>query len=256
MTALRLQRVDPLATAVHALPAHAKLVGLVAFALAVVAVPAGEWWPFAAGLVALLAVAAAARLRPVLVLRRMAIEVPFLLFAVALPFVAEGPQITWWGLSLSQPGLLAAGALLAKSTLGVLAAVILGATTSARAVLDGLARLRLPGHLVEIAGFMVTYAGLVVDQTRRMAIARASRGFRASNLRAWPALAASLGSLFIQTYERGERVHLAMLSRGYAGSLPGSGRPPRATPRQWALVLAPAAVVALVTAARLLGADR
>ena len=33
-------------------------------------------------------------------------------------------------------------------------------------------------------------------------------------------LARSLGTLFVRSYERGERVHLAMLSRGYAGSLP------------------------------------
>jgi len=33
-------------------------------------------------------------------------------------------------------------------------------------------------------------------------------------------LAKSAGALFIRSYERGERVHLAMVSRGYAGSMP------------------------------------
>jgi cobalt/nickel transport system permease protein len=33
-------------------------------------------------------------------------------------------------------------------------------------------------------------------------------------------LARSLGALFIRSYERGERVHLAMLARGYDGTLP------------------------------------
>jgi cobalt/nickel transport system permease protein len=32
-------------------------------------------------------------------------------------------------------------------------------------------------------------------------------------------LARGAGALFIRSYERGERVHLAMLSRGYAGRL-------------------------------------
>jgi cobalt/nickel transport system permease protein len=33
-------------------------------------------------------------------------------------------------------------------------------------------------------------------------------------------LAKSAGALFIHSYERGERVHLAMVSRGYAGTMP------------------------------------
>ncbi|MSV53543.1 MAG: cobalt ECF transporter T component CbiQ, partial [Actinobacteria bacterium] len=33
-------------------------------------------------------------------------------------------------------------------------------------------------------------------------------------------IAQSGGALFIRSYERGERVHLAMLSRGYTGRLP------------------------------------
>jgi cobalt/nickel transport system permease protein len=34
------------------------------------------------------------------------------------------------------------------------------------------------------------------------------------------AVASSAGSLFVRSFERGERVYLAMASRGYDGSLP------------------------------------
>ena len=34
----------------------------------------------------------------------------------------------------------------------------------------------------------------------------------------------SAGALFIRSYERGERVHLAMMSRGYTGRMPRSTR--------------------------------
>jgi len=78
-----------------------------------------------------------------------------------------------------------------------------------------------------------------------MRIARESRGFSHSSLRQWKALARSAGALFIRSYERGERVHLAMLSRGYTGTLPVT-HPATATPDQWrAAALLPA--VALVT---------
>ena len=49
----------------------------------------------------------------------------------------------------------------------------------------------------------------------RMRIALASRGFTARNPRHWPVVARSAGALFIRSYERGERVHLAMVSRGH-----------------------------------------
>ena len=66
-----------------------------------------------------------------------------------------------------------------------------------------------------------------------------------------PALGATLGTLFIRSYERGERVHLAMLSRGYTGRLPAL-RPLTATGAQWAasgivpLACAAASATALV----------
>ena len=67
-------------------------------------------------------------------------------------------------------------------------------------------------------------------------------------MRAWPALASSTGALFIRSYERGERVHLAMVSRGWNGRLPVTAAL-AATPAQWALALAPAAVAAAVSVA-------
>jgi cobalt/nickel transport system permease protein len=69
---------------------------------------------------------------------------------------------------------------------------------------------------------MVRYLEVVTGELQRMRVARASRGFDARNPRHWPVLARSAGALFIRSYERGERVHLAMLSRGYTGRLPRS----------------------------------
>ena len=67
-----------------------------------------------------------------------------------------------------------------------------------------------------------------------MRTARESRGFQARHLGHARVLAASAGTLFIRSYERGERVHLAMLSRGFTGRMPamtGRGRRPRQTGR-------------------------
>ena len=176
--------------------------------------------------------------------RRMVVEVPFVLFAILMPFVATGPRVDVGPLRLSEHGLVGAWALLAKGTLGVMASLVLATTTEPRHVVAGLERLRLPGQLVQIMGFMVRYLEVVTGEVARMKVARESRGFRASSVRAWPVLATTAGALFIRSYERGERVHLAMLSRGYTGSLPVT-HPVTATAAQWlAAAILPGAALA------------
>lgn len=201
-------------------PAHLKVLALVGFMLVVVATPR-EWFAaYAAFLAVLVTVGAVGRVRPGWVLKRMVVEVPFVVFAVLMPFIAQGPQVEVLGLSLSESGLLSAWGLLAKGTIGVIAGLLLAATTTPQELVRGLERLRLPQQLVQIMAFMVRYLEVVTDEMRRMAVARASRGFVARNPLHWPVLARSVGALFIRSFERGERVHLAMVSRGYTGRMP------------------------------------
>jgi cobalt/nickel transport system permease protein len=207
-------------SAVHRAPAHLKLAGLVAFMLAVVATPVDRYAVFAGWAALLLIVVAISRVPPTYLARRMVVEVPFVVFALLMPFVATGPRIEIVGLTVSEAGLVAAAGLLMKGTLGVLAALTLAATTEPDDVLRGLQRLRMPDPLVQIMGFMIRYLDVVTGEMGRMLTAMRSRGCDPRSPRHWPALARALGALFIRSYERGERVHLAMLSRGYTGTLP------------------------------------
>lgn len=205
---------------VHALPPQCKIAAVFCFVLVVVSTPRTSVWAFGLYAVLLAAVAAVARVPAGYLLRRLVIELPFVVSAVLMPFVAEGPRTEVLGLSLSVHGLWAAWNILAKGTLGVAASVLLASTTELRELLLGLQRLRLPALLVQIASFMIRYGDVITDEMRRMRVARLSRGFEARGPRHWGVLAKSAGALFIRSYERGERVHLAMVSRGYAGSMP------------------------------------
>lgn len=210
---------------VHRAPAHLKLLALVGFMLLVVATPR-EWYAvFAGWFLLLLAVISASRVPVTYLLPRLVIETPFVLFAVLVPFVATGPRVEVLGVSVSEPGLVAAWGLLVTGTLGVLASLTLAATTEADQVVRGLQRLRMPHQLVQIMSFMIRYLGVVTDDLGRMVVAMRSRGYDPRSPRHWPVLARSLGALFIRSYERGERVHLAMLSRGYTGTLPDPSAP-------------------------------
>lgn len=205
---------------VHDLPPHCKLAAVFCFVVVVVTTPREAVWAFGLYALLLAGVTVAARVPAGFLLKRLLIEVPFVAFALLMPFVVPGEQTHVLGLSVSVPGLWGAWNVLAKGTLGVAASVLLASTTELRSLLLGLQRLRLPPLLVQIASFMIRYGDVITDEMRRMSIARRSRGFEAHGVRQWGVLAKSAGALFIRSYERGERVHLAMVSRGYTGTMP------------------------------------
>jgi cobalt/nickel transport system permease protein len=98
---------------------------------------------------------------------------------------------------------------------------------------------------------MVRYLGVIGAEASRMRIARASRGDDPRWLWQARAMASSSGTLFVRAYERGERVHLAMLARGYAGEMPVLHEHPR-RPAAWAAVaVLPALAGAVMLSARL-----
>lgn len=206
-------------TVVHRLPAQVKIVAALAFVIAVVATAHDAYPAFAAHALLVVSALRLARVPAVVAARHLLIGLPFLAFALLLPFVAVGPHVAVLGMSLSVAGLEGAWNLVAKATLGVATSLVLASTTAPQSLLQGLVRLRIPAPLVAILGFMVRYADVVGGELSRMRIARQSRGFTAQGVRAWPVLAQGAGALFIRSYERGERVHLAMLSRGYAGRM-------------------------------------
>lgn len=205
---------------VHRFPAHLKILLLLGFVLTAVATPARFYPAYAVYLAIVVSVILIAGVPLFYIGKRMVIEVPFVVFAILLPFIATGPKTEVLGISVSEPGLVAAGTLLAKGTLGVMAALTLAATTEPNQVLAGLQKLRMPDLIVQIMSFMIRYLDVVTADLGRMLVSMRSRGCDPKSPKHWPALAKSLGALFIRSYERGERVHLAMLSRGYDGRMP------------------------------------
>ena len=224
---------------------------MVLFAFVVVSTPITAWQIFPLYLLTLIGFAKASQIPLRTFFLRALIEVPFVFFAVLMPFFGTGDTVDVGPFTLYSAGLLAAANILTKGTLGVLAAVLLSTTTTARELLRGLEKLRMPTLMVQIASFMLRYINVVNDEMERMKVARESRGFEATGIRHWRVLGSAAGALFIRSYERGERVHLAMLSRGYVGVLPHIDEP-AVTPRQWAVALALPAIAAVLTLGRFL----
>lgn len=214
--ALYRHRAGPL----HEVQPQVKLAATLLFVLAVVATPREAFWAFGAHGCLLAGLTAYARVPPPFVLRRLVIEAPFLLFAVFLPFVGTGERIDVLGLSLSVAGLWAGWNIVVKATLGAWASILLAATTQVPDLLKAFGRLRFPRVITSIMAFMVRYLDVVIGEWNRMRVALRSRAYRPRSIRRARPLAAATGALFIRSYERGERVYLAMLARGYSGEVP------------------------------------
>jgi len=220
----------------HRVAPQIKIAGAFLIVMGIVVTPRQAFWAFGLYVAVIVALAGIARIGPRFAGRRMIIEIPFLLVALLLPILGGGPTVEVLGLPLSEAGLWDAWNILAKATLGLSVAVILGATTQVPEMLAGLDGLRTPSIITAIAGFMVRYVDVVLSDWSRMRIAMASRAYDARWFTQIKPMATLLGTMFVRTYERGERIYLAMGSRGYTGSMPASSIP--ATPvSQWAISL-------------------
>jgi cobalt/nickel transport system permease protein len=205
---------------VHRMAPEVKIVAAFGTVLCVVATPREIFWAFGVylALVSVLALVAAIPAR--WMLSRLMIELPFVVLAFLLPFTVGGERVA----GLSVEGLLSGWNILAKGTLGLGLSLVLAATTAPNDLVRGLQRLRMPTLVTTIMSLMLRYAEVVVAEAKRMRLARIARGHDPRF--AWQAAATTRGvaSLFVRSYERGERVHLAMVSRGWDGAMPSFGR--------------------------------
>jgi cobalt/nickel transport system permease protein len=137
--------------------------------------------------------------------------------------------------------------ILAKAILGATASILLAATTEVPDMVKGFGRLRVPPVITGIASFMIRYLEVVAGELARMRTAMTARGYDPRWLSQARPIAASAGTLFVRSYERGERVYDAMLSRGYNGVMPALSTR-SATTREWLWAIAIPLFAAAVSA--------
>jgi len=215
---------------VHRLDPRLKLVATLAFVLVATSLPVRAWPAFV--LLAFLALGAvlAARIPLGVALRRSSIALPFAgVVALSLPFTRAGQTLWSWpalGLSVTDEGLILFAAVLVKSWLSVLVSGLLIATTPFPQMIQAMRRLRLPAILTTILSFMYRYLFILVDEAGRLTTARAARSAGHGRTVWWRArvLGRMVGSLFIRSYERSERIYAAMLSRGFGDEIRASHR--------------------------------
>jgi cobalt/nickel transport system permease protein len=196
----------------HRLDARLKLVVALAFVVLVVATPMGWWRPLAAEALVLAFVVGLSGVPPRALLAR------WLGFFVLVGFLAlmvapAHPKRAELGLGVV---LLT---ILAKNSLAFLATLVLVSVTPFRKLLAAMRRLGMPVVLVATLQFMYRYLHVLADELDRMVKARRSRTFRRTGRLDWGLLTGLIGILFVRAFERGERVHAAMIARGWDGTI-------------------------------------
>lgn len=210
---------------IHRLDPRTKIACLILFIFIVTLTPPLRILEFCIYAALLLSLILISRLSILKIMKRAFVIIPFvLLVAVFLPFLKHGNVIYSLNLhvlnlSVTDSGVIALWNSFIKSLLSVTSMIILTSTTSFPEIMHGLQKLRIPKIIVMLISFMYRYLFVLLNEVKTLQNSWHSRYFGGKFLRQITIMGTILGSLFIRTYEKSERIFLAMSARGYEGEI-------------------------------------
>ncbi len=220
-----IDRYSRLESIIHKLNSRIKIIVLISFIFFVILTPTAEFMKFYCYFLVLFSIILLSKVPPAFIFKRSLVVVPFV-FLVALfaPFLKEGEVIASYSFGFFELGITYAGVMiflnvLMKSWLSSLSMIILVSTTTSPELLKGFERLKMPRVIVMIISFMYRYVFVIAGELMNMKKARDSRSFGGGRIWHIKTIGNMIAVLFIRSYERGERVYYAMLSRGFSGSI-------------------------------------
>ena len=155
-----------------------------------------------------------------LVIVRLAMVNSFILFLwVFLPFshpgrpaFQMGPFIATW------EGLEYALVITVKSNAIILAIMALLGTSTLNALIHALRHFKVPDKLVHLFFFTFRYFQVIHQEYLRLRAAMRIRCFKAkTGLHTYRSLSYLVGMVLVRSFDRSDRVHQAMICRGYDG---------------------------------------
>lgn len=181
--------------------------------------------PAALGCALVLSIAAMGVARTPLraVLARLAIVEGFLLvLLLTMPFAIPGtPLFAVAGVSASVEGFVRVLEIVARINACVLMLMALLGGLGGQGLAGAITGVGLPPVLGTLLQMTMRYVATIGEEYRRLRLAMKVRGFRlGSTFHSWRSLGNLVGMLLVRSLDRAERVHRAMLCRGYSGRFP------------------------------------
>lgn len=203
----------------HRLDPRTKLLLFFSAVVTVASEPAGELAAFPYYFAAILGLVLLSRVPPGRLAGRLLAAAPFLLMAALLPWTARmlggapgGPDPAAFGASV-----------LLRGMASVLLLVLLTSTSAFHHLLWAMRKLRAPEVLGQIVTLMYRQIFILLDEWRRATQARECRSAGKLNLSPLSIYGKQLGVIFLRSWDRADRVHAAMMVRGFEGRLPIEG---------------------------------
>ena len=218
-TVLDFKRLDLLATgdsAIHRLDARAKVLVTLVFIVSVISFNRYELTPLLPFFIFPLVMVAQGNLPPGYMLQKVAVVIPFALF-VGIMNPLFDREIMWQAGSIGiSGGWISCISIIVRAVLTVGAALVLVGVSGFPAICRALERLGVPQAFAVQLHFLYRYIFVLTDEGSRAARARELRSFGTSSL-SMKSYSSLLSHLLLKTWQRAERIHMAMLARGFNG---------------------------------------
>jgi cobalt/nickel transport system permease protein len=216
---LDLKNLDLLAhgtTTIHRLDARAKVLVTLVFIICVVSYSRYELaalFPFFIFPVVMISLAG---LPPLFILKKIILVCPFVLAVGIFNPLSDREILLQLGPLGISGGWISFASILARSVLTVGSAFILVGVTGFNAVCQALERLGMPQVFAVQLLFLYRYIFVLTEESGRASRARELRscGKKGLGIRSFGSL---IGHLLLRTWQRAERIHMAMLARGFSG---------------------------------------
>lgn len=208
---------------IHRLDPRIKIILSFALLIAVVVTPNGRFFDylfFAPLIIILLFIS---KLPARSIFKRIFIILPLvIIIGASLPFISPGKPIFTFHffteITVTDVGLQNFASVITKAVMAILIMTLLTSTTRFRDLIEGLQKLKCPMIFTSILGFMYRYIFLFIDEAERLNVGRTSRSFGRRPLLAMKGFGWMISSLFLRSFERGERIYHTMCARGFDGT--------------------------------------
>lgn len=216
---LDFKRLDLLAngdTPLHRLDARAKVLATLVFILAVVSFDKYELTALFPFFIFPSVMIALGNLPPLYIAKKIALLCPFVLLVGMLNPVFDRTVLVQLGPIGISGGWISFASIVVRAILTVGAAFVLVGLTGFTAVCQALEQMGMPRAFAVQLLFLYRYIFVLTEEGRRASRARELRscGKKGLGVKSFSSL---VGHLLLRTWQRAERIHMAMLARGFTG---------------------------------------
>lgn len=214
-----LERTAQQQSPLHRIDARAKLLVTVVFLVTMLSVPLARLSEIGLYFLFPILTAALGGLRYGTILRRSLVVLPFVAFVGVFNLFYDREPVFRIGSLVVTQGWIVFLSVILRGLLSVQALLVLISATGYYRLCRSMQRLGVPALFTTQLLFVYRYLYVLIDEALVLSRARDARSFgrKSYPLKVWGML---IGQLLLRTFDRAERIGLAMCARGFTGRIP------------------------------------